>query len=85
MPGFELIVERKLMHPIQPKSSCIDEWDALHAMWLYEMMELHDVEDDTMNNWKPGSSTKGLNLPILLKVIFVSCDFYVRETDYVTR
>lgn len=51
-------------------------------MWLYEMMELPDNEDDITNSWKPGSRSKGLNLPILLKVFFLSCNLDTRETDY---
>lgn len=51
-------------------------------MWLYETMELPDIKDDTMNNWKPGPRSKGLNLPILLKVILFCCNICIRGTDY---
>lgn len=52
----------------QPKYSCIEEWDTIHAMWLYEMMELSDAEEDVNDHWRPTLRVKGLNLPILLKV-----------------
>jgi hypothetical protein len=52
----------------QPKYSCIEEWDTIHAMWLYEMMELSDAEEDANDHWRPTLRTKGMNLPILLKV-----------------
>ena len=52
----------------QPKYSCIEEWDAIHAMWLYEMMELSDTDEDVNDRWRATVQTKGLILPILLKV-----------------
>ncbi|KAH0269648.1 hypothetical protein KCU91_g8576, partial [Aureobasidium melanogenum] len=51
-----------------PKTSCLEEWDSLHAMWLYEMMELPDPSDMTNDDWKLGPRTRGLNLPIVLKM-----------------
>ncbi|CAD0096191.1 unnamed protein product [Aureobasidium mustum] len=73
------IAERQRL--VEAFSACIDEWDALHAMWLYEMMELPDIEDDAMNNWKPGSRTKGLNLPIVLKMTRRFCQSHPEATD----
>lgn len=51
------------------KHSCLDQWDALHAMLLHETMELHESQDDK-EQWKLGSRIKGLHWPLLLKVGF---------------
>ncbi|KEQ58349.1 uncharacterized protein M437DRAFT_79060 [Aureobasidium melanogenum CBS 110374] len=51
-----------------PKTSCLEEWDSLHAMWLYEMMEVPDHSDMTNDDWKLGPRTRGLNLPVVLKM-----------------
>ncbi|KAG9523893.1 hypothetical protein KCV07_g2131, partial [Aureobasidium melanogenum] len=64
-----------------PKYSCLEEWDTLHAMWLYETMELPDPSDMTNDDWKPGPRTRGLNLPIVLKMTRRFCQAHPEATD----
>lgn len=53
---------------MQSRYSCIEEWDSLYAMWMYEMMELSGAEENVNDHWRPVVRAKGLTLPILLKV-----------------
>lgn len=46
----------------------MEEWDILHSLWLYELIELPGVPKTVDDHWKPGPRTRGLSLPILLKV-----------------
>ncbi|KAG9521147.1 hypothetical protein KCU93_g7516, partial [Aureobasidium melanogenum] len=64
-----------------PKYSCLEEWDTLHAMWLYETMELPDPSDMTNDDWKLGPRTRGLNLPIVLKMTRRFCQSHPEATD----
>ncbi|THZ53010.1 hypothetical protein D6C86_10031 [Aureobasidium pullulans] len=60
--------ERQRLVESFPNSSCIEEWDILHSMWLYELIELPGVPETVDDHWKPGPRTRGLSLPILLKM-----------------
>ncbi|KAH0145189.1 hypothetical protein KCU67_g12741, partial [Aureobasidium melanogenum] len=64
-----------------PKYSCLEEWDTLHAMWLYETMELPDPSDMTNDDWKLGPRTRGLNLLIVLKMTRRFCQSHPEATD----
>ncbi|KAH0363943.1 hypothetical protein KCU65_g7066, partial [Aureobasidium melanogenum] len=64
-----------------PRTSCLEEWDNVHAMWLYEMMELPDPSDMTNDDWKLGPRTRGLNLPIVLKMTRRFCQSHPEATD----
>ncbi|KAG9561387.1 hypothetical protein KCU71_g8990, partial [Aureobasidium melanogenum] len=64
-----------------PKYSCLEEWDTLHAMWLYETMELPDPSDMTNDDWKLGPRTRGLNLPIVLKMTRRFCQSHPEATN----
>ncbi|KAG9653402.1 hypothetical protein KCU95_g13440, partial [Aureobasidium melanogenum] len=64
-----------------PKYSCLEEWDTLHAMWLYEMMELPDSSNMTNDDWKLGPRTRGLNLPIVLKMTRRFCQSHPEATN----
>ncbi|KAG9596703.1 hypothetical protein KCU77_g5327, partial [Aureobasidium melanogenum] len=64
-----------------PKYSCLEEWDTLHAMWLYEMMELPDPSDMNNDDWKLGPRTRALNLPIVLKMTRRFCQSHPEATN----
>ncbi|KAK6007390.1 hypothetical protein QM012_004204 [Aureobasidium pullulans] len=64
-----------------PKTSCLEEWDTLHAMWLYEMMELSDPSNTTDDDWKFGPRATGLNLPIVLKMTRRFCQSHPEATN----
>ncbi|THW24989.1 hypothetical protein D6D23_04753 [Aureobasidium pullulans] len=63
-----MTAERQRLVEGFPNSSCIEEWDILHSMWLYELIELPGVPETVDDHWKPGPRTRGLSLPILLKM-----------------
>ncbi|THX72461.1 hypothetical protein D6D04_09071, partial [Aureobasidium pullulans] len=63
-----MAAERQRLVEGFPNSSCIEEWDILHSMWLYELIELPGVPETVDDHWKPGPRTRGLSLPILLKM-----------------
>lgn len=46
----------------------MQQWDALHAMLLYEVLELRESLGDELEAWKHKSKVKGLRSPFLLKV-----------------
>lgn len=53
---------------LQPSYQCVQQWDALHAMLLYEVLELRESFGDELETWKHKSKLKGLRSPFLLKV-----------------
>jgi hypothetical protein len=46
----------------------MEQWDAIHAMWIYEMMELENPQNPKTDFWKPGSRAKGVKVPFVIKV-----------------
>ncbi|KAF1988170.1 hypothetical protein K402DRAFT_402874 [Aulographum hederae CBS 113979] len=50
------------------KYTYIEEWDALHAAWLYELMELFEPQTERTDQWQPCPRVKGLHRPLLLKM-----------------
>jgi hypothetical protein len=52
----------------QPSYQCIHQWDALHALLLYEILELRESLDEEFEDWKHKPRVKGLRSPFLLKV-----------------
>ncbi|KAH0282319.1 hypothetical protein M436DRAFT_65680 [Aureobasidium namibiae CBS 147.97] len=80
-PQRAMTAERQRLIEEFPKTSCIEERDSIRAMWLYEMMELSDAEEDVNNHWRPLLRAKGLNLPILLKMTRRFCQSHPEATD----
>jgi hypothetical protein len=46
----------------------MQQWDALHAMLIYESLELRESVRDGSEAWKHSPRVKGLGSPFLLKV-----------------
>jgi hypothetical protein len=46
----------------------MQQWDALHAMMIYESLELREIIGDESEGWKHNPRAKGLGSPFLLKV-----------------
>jgi hypothetical protein len=57
----------------------MEQWDAIHAMWIYEMMELENPQDPKTDFWKPGPRAKGIKVPFVIKV---RCYHSVRTTSF---
>ncbi|KAL3422093.1 hypothetical protein PVAG01_06249 [Phlyctema vagabunda] len=51
-----------------PENQCMQQWDALHAMLIYESLELRATIADEPENWKQNPRVKGLGSPFLLKM-----------------
>ncbi|RFU28349.1 hypothetical protein B7463_g8004, partial [Scytalidium lignicola] len=50
-----------------PSYQCMQQWDALHAMLIYEDLELRESTRDELESWKLNPRVKGLRSPFLLK------------------
>ena len=46
----------------------MQQWDALHAMLVYEDLDLRESIRDESEAWKHNPQVKGLRSPFLLKV-----------------
>lgn len=46
----------------------MQKWDALHAMLIYESLELRDSISDEPQSWKHDPRPRGLGSPFLVKV-----------------
>lgn len=51
-----------------PMLECMQQWDAVHAMSIYESLELGDRIGDDSRAWKLRPPIKGLGSPFFLKV-----------------
>lgn len=51
-----------------PSLECMQQWDAVHAMSIYESLELGERIDDESGAWKLRPPIKGLGSPFFLKV-----------------
>ncbi|PVH91552.1 hypothetical protein DM02DRAFT_636054 [Periconia macrospinosa] len=60
--------ERQRLIEAFPSYECMQQWDALHAMLLYEVLELRESLADELEAWKHRSKVKGLRSPFLLKM-----------------
>lgn len=54
--------------PLQHRYSCVEEWDALHAMCIYQIIELLDSRKE--KNAESGMKAAELHIPFLLKVSY---------------
>ncbi|KAL9619039.1 MAG: hypothetical protein Q9160_006294 [Pyrenula sp. 1 TL-2023] len=51
-----------------PCHQCIQQWDALHAMLIYESLEMGESIDVESETWRPSPPVKGLSSHFLLKM-----------------
>ncbi|KAH8664798.1 hypothetical protein BGZ61DRAFT_366880 [Ilyonectria robusta] len=58
-----------------PTFQCMQQWDALHAMLIYESLELKEGIRDESEAWKHNPRVNGLGSAFLLKMI----KFYLRS------
>ncbi|KAH8799695.1 C6 zinc finger domain protein [Xylogone sp. PMI_703] len=61
--------ERKRLIGAFPSYEYLEQWDALHAMLIYEDLELRDIVRDELKKWKLNPHVQGLRSPFLLKMI----------------
>lgn len=61
--------------PLQHRYACIEEWDALHAMCIYQIIELLDSRKG--KNTESGMKAAELHIPFLLKVSYT----FARASD----
>ncbi|KUJ08297.1 uncharacterized protein LY89DRAFT_630150 [Mollisia scopiformis] len=51
-----------------PSYECMQQWDALHAMLIYEILELRESLREEPETWKHDPRVQGLRSPFLLKM-----------------
>ncbi|KAH8732880.1 hypothetical protein GQ44DRAFT_781578 [Phaeosphaeriaceae sp. PMI808] len=61
--------ERQRLIEAFPTYQHMQQWDALHAMLLYEVLELRESLSPELETWKHKPRVKGLRSPFLLKMI----------------
>ena len=61
-------VERQRLIQSYPSYLCMQQWDALHAMLLYGILELRSSLSPQQDEWKQKSYSKGLKDPFLAKM-----------------
>ncbi|GIJ86351.1 hypothetical protein Asppvi_005239 [Aspergillus pseudoviridinutans] len=65
----------------QPTYLCMEQWDALHAMLLYEILEMGIASVDESESWRRKRSTKGLKSPFLSKMTQCFSRSYLETHD----
>ncbi|KAF7128357.1 hypothetical protein CNMCM5793_003087 [Aspergillus hiratsukae] len=66
---------------IQPTYHCMEQWDALHAMLLYEILDMGIAPVDESESWKRKRRTKGLKSPFLSKMTQCFSRSYLESHD----
>ncbi|KAJ5593830.1 uncharacterized protein N7459_000038 [Penicillium hispanicum] len=61
-------VERQRLIESYPTYQCMQQWDALHAMVVYGILELRTSSGLGRDEWKQKSYSKGLKAPFLAKM-----------------
>lgn len=61
-------VERQRLIASYRMYSCMHQWDALHAMLVYSILELRASLAEGNDSWKQKSYSKGLKAPFLVKM-----------------
>ncbi|KAJ5606620.1 hypothetical protein N7510_009401 [Penicillium lagena] len=61
-------VERRRLIDSYPTYRCMRQWDALHAMLVYEILELNASLQQETESWKQKPNAKGLKSPFLAKM-----------------
>lgn len=46
----------------------MEQWDALHAMLVYELLDFREACTDLSDSSRPNPRVKGLQLPFIVKV-----------------
>ncbi|KAI9845000.1 MAG: hypothetical protein M1837_005144 [Sclerophora amabilis] len=60
--------------------SCVEEWDALHAMCIYQIVEFGDFEEEGYT--KPGIRAADLHVPFLLKMARRFCHNHASAKEF---
>ncbi|MCJ1382733.1 hypothetical protein MMC17_005846 [Xylographa soralifera] len=63
-----MYAEQQSLIEVYPTYKCMEQWDALHAMLLYEILELQEKYKNGPDSWQLKDKVKGLQLPFLLKM-----------------
>ncbi|KAF7558096.1 hypothetical protein G7Z17_g24 [Cylindrodendrum hubeiense] len=68
---------------IRSTFQCMQRWDALHAMLIYEILELRESISDESEAWKHNPRVNRLGSPLLLKMIKLYLTSYpeIRNPD----
>ena len=61
-----------------PSLECMQQWDAVHAMSIYESLELGERVGDESGSWRLRPPIKGLGSPFFLKA---QCSFYFSRSS----
>ncbi|KAJ5976385.1 hypothetical protein N7481_010092 [Penicillium waksmanii] len=61
-------VERQRLIQTYPTYTCMQQWDALHAMLVYAILELRASNSRSGEEWKQRSYSTGLKAPFLAKM-----------------
>lgn len=61
-------MERQRLIQTYPSYSCTQQWDALHAMIVYGILELRASYGTGKDSWKQKVHSKGLKAPFLVKM-----------------
>ncbi|GIJ99676.1 hypothetical protein Aspvir_003677 [Aspergillus viridinutans] len=73
--------QRQSLIESYPTYHCMEQWDALHAMLLYEILEMGIAPVDASESWKRKRSTKGLKSPFLSKMTQCFSRSYLESHD----
>ncbi|GFF61597.1 sterigmatocystin biosynthesis regulatory protein [Aspergillus udagawae] len=60
--------QRQSLIESYPTYHCLEQWDALHAMLLYEILEMGMAPINESESWKRRRRTRGLKSPFLSKM-----------------
>jgi hypothetical protein len=64
----DAVLSRPLTRIPKANYRCMQQWDALHAMIVYETIELQTTLCDASERWKPRPRASGLRLSFIRKV-----------------
>ncbi|EAW17359.1 Zn(II)2Cys6 transcription factor domain-containing protein [Aspergillus fischeri NRRL 181] len=73
--------QRQSLIESYPTYQCMEQWDALHAMLLYEILEMGITPVDESESWKQKRRTKGLKSPFLSKMTQCFSRSYLESHD----
>ncbi|KAL5366535.1 hypothetical protein BJX96DRAFT_38134 [Aspergillus floccosus] len=73
--------QRQCLIESYPTYHCLEQWDALHAMLLYEILEMGVAPADASDNWKRKRPTRGLKSPFLSKMTQCFSRSYLETHD----
>lgn len=61
-------LERERLIESYPTYQCMHQWDALHAMLVYEILELIISSNQAKDSWKKRAQSKGLRSPFFARM-----------------